>query len=330
MQEFKEAKNMTNNIIEEIGKIGIIPVIKIDDVEKAIPLAQSLKAGGIPIAEVTFRTAHAEEAIRKICKDVPGIIIGAGTVLNTEQVDRAIDSGVQFIVSPGFNLKVVSYAIKKGVPIIPGCSTPTDIEQALEVGLEVVKFFPAEQAGGIEYIKAVSAPYSTIKFVPTGGINANNISKYTAFNKTLACGGSLMVTSDLINAGNFEKITSLCKEAILAMLGFSFVHLGINTESEDTAAKVANNFSLLFGIPSRDTLNSVYAGDFIEIMKKPGFGSKGHIAIGTNSVAKAASYLERHDIPLNPESIRKDSSGNINFVYFKEEIAGFAVHLFQK
>ncbi len=319
-----------HKILEDIGKIGIVPVIKIDDPEKAVPLAQALKTGGIPVAEITFRTAQGEDAIRRISKEVPDIILGAGTVLSTEQVDRAIDSGAQFIVSPGFNPKVVNYAIKKGIPIIPGCSNPSDIEQALEAGLEVVKFFPAEQSGGLEYIKAVSAPYGSVKFIPTGGINANNLGKYAAFDRILACGGSWMVASDLINPGNFGKITALCKEAMLNMLGFSMVHLGINTENAGAAEKAANCFSSLFGFPLREGTNSFFAGDFIEIMRQTGLGARGHIAIGTNSVVKAASYLERQGISLNTDSIRKDDSGNMTFVYLKEEIAGFAVHLVQK
>ena len=177
-------------VLEELGKIGIIPVIKIDDAARAVPLAKALIAGGIPCAEVTFRTAEGEEAIRRINREVPEILLGAGTVLTTEQVDKAVSAGAKFIVSPGFNPKVVSYCIKKGIPITPGCSGPTDIEQALEMGLEAVKFFPAEQAGGLDYIKAVSAPYPSMYFIPTGGINAQNIVKYLGFEKILACGGS--------------------------------------------------------------------------------------------------------------------------------------------
>jgi 2-dehydro-3-deoxyphosphogluconate aldolase/(4S)-4-hydroxy-2-oxoglutarate aldolase len=224
-------------IFEAIEKIGIIPVIKIDDAEKAVPLAKALIKGGIPCAEVTFRTAQGEAAIRRINKEVPSILLGAGTVLSIEQVDRAIDAGAKFIVSPGFNPKVVSYSIAKGIPVIPGCSNPSDIEQALELGLEVVKFFPAEQSGGLDYIKAVAAPYTTLKFIPTGGINKGNIAKYIAFDKVLACGGSWMVTSDLINAADFDTITALCQEAVLNLLDLSIAHVGVHTENAETATK---------------------------------------------------------------------------------------------
>jgi 2-dehydro-3-deoxyphosphogluconate aldolase/(4S)-4-hydroxy-2-oxoglutarate aldolase len=234
-------------VLEELGKIGIVPVIKIDDAEKAVPLAKALAAGGIPCAEVTFRTAQGEEAIRRMSREVPEVLTGAGTVLTCEQVDRAVSAGAKFIVSPGLNPKVVAYCVEKGIPVTPGCANPSDIEQALEFGLEVIKFFPAEQAGGLDYIKAISAPYPTLKFMPTGGINAGNIIKYLAFEKILACGGSWMVSADLINGGEFEKITALSQEAVVNMLGFTVTHIGINSGTGDEAAKAAKRFAALFG-----------------------------------------------------------------------------------
>jgi len=318
-----------HTVLEEIGKIGIVPVIKIDDVEKAVPLARALAAGGIPCAEITFRTDQGEEAIRRISKEVPEVLTGAGTVLTTEQVDKAINAGAKYIVSPGLNPKVVSYCIKKGIPITPGCANPSDIEQALEFGLEVVKFFPAEQAGGIEYIKAVSAPYHDLKFMPTGGINAANISKYILFDKVLACGSSWMATADLINSGGFDKITALSKEAVLGMLGFSVAHIGINSPNEPEAIKGANLFNRLFGHPLIHGNRSVFTGENIEFMKTPGFGAHGHIAIKTNSLSRATAYLERAGIAFDYESAQKDNKGNITALYLKEEILGFALHLVQ-
>ena len=200
-------------VLENLKKIGIIPVIKIDDDANAVPLAKALIAGGIPCAEVTFRTARAEEAMRRISKEAPDILLGAGTVLSSEQADKAVAAGAKFIVSPGFNPKVVSHCVKKGIPITPGCITPTEVDHALEMGIEAVKFFPAEQSGGLEYIKAISAPYSSMYFIPTGGINAQNIVKYLAYKKILACGGTWMVSAELINAGKFDTIALLCKEA---------------------------------------------------------------------------------------------------------------------
>ena len=203
-----------NEILKRIGEIGIVPVIAISDVEKAVPLARALMAGGIPCAEVTFRTAEGEECIRRIAKEVPEILLGAGTVLSMGQVDKAVDAGAKFMVTPGFNRKVVEYCVKNGILIIPGCSTPSDMEAAMEMGLDTVKFFPAEQAGGLAYIKACAAPYTGLRFVPTGGINAGNLGKYAAFKKIAACGGSWMVNKELLDAGNFDEITRLSEEAV--------------------------------------------------------------------------------------------------------------------
>lgn len=316
--------------LETLEKIGLVPVIKIDDPEKAVPLAKALIAGGIPCAEVTFRTAQGEEAIRRIRQEVPNILVGAGTVLSIDQADRAITGGAKFIVSPGLNPKVVSHCIARGIPVVPGCSNPSDIEQALELGLEVVKFFPAEQSGGLEYIKAIVAPYTTVKFIPTGGINGGNIAKYIRYEKILACGSSWMVTPELIHAGEFEKITHLCREALANMLGFSVVHVGINTENPEAAAKAAGFFHTFLGFPLRDQSNSIFASEGIEIMKFLGMGTKGHIGIGTNTLLRGIAYLERQGITFNQDSLKRDDKGNMTLIYLKDEIAGFAVHLVQK
>ena len=165
--------------------------------------------GGLPVAEITFRTSAAEESIRRISEELPDILLGAGTVLSVQQAEKAISAGARYIVSPGFNPEVVKYCLDKGVAITPGCSNPTDIELALSFGLDVVKFFPAEAFGGLQTLKALSAPYGMVKYIPTGGINASNLNEYLAFNKVLACGGSWMVKDDLIKAGNLNEITKL-------------------------------------------------------------------------------------------------------------------------
>ena len=203
-----------SDIAGRIKDIGIVPVIAISDVEKAVPLAKALIEGGIPCAEITFRTAEGEECIRRIAAEIPEILVGAGTILSIEQAMRARKAGAEFVVSPGFNPSVVNYCIENEIPIIPGCSTPTDMEAAMEFGLDTVKFFPAEQAGGLAYIKACAAPYPMLNFMPTGGINAKNIGTYVAFDKVIACGGSWMVSKELIGSGSFEEITRLCKEAV--------------------------------------------------------------------------------------------------------------------
>ena len=202
-----------NDTLVQIGKTGIVPVVVLNNASDAEPLAEALINGGLPCAEVTFRTEAAEDSIMLMSKKFPEMFVGAGTVLTTEQVDRAIGAGAKFIVSPGFNPKVVEYCIKNNYPICPGIMTPTELEMALGFGLDVVKFFPAENAGGLKMIKAMSAPYTMMKFMPTGGINAENVGDYLACDKILACGGSWMVKGDLVKEGNFAEIEKLTAEA---------------------------------------------------------------------------------------------------------------------
>ena len=203
-----------NEVLQKIQEIGIVPVVVLNDAKDAAPLAKALCDGGLPCAEVTFRTEAAEESIRIMAEQFPDMLIGAGTVLTTEQVDRAVAAGAKFIVSPGLNPRIVKYCVEKGILITPGCANPSDIEQALENGLEVVKFFPAELAGGLNMIKAMAAPYVGVKFMPTGGINQTNVREYLAYDRILACGGSWMVKGSLIDAGEFDKIEALTREAV--------------------------------------------------------------------------------------------------------------------
>ena len=319
-----------HTILEQISKVGIVPVIKIDDVEKAVPLAKALIAGGIPCAEITFRTAEGEEAIRRIAAEKLDILLGAGTVLTTEQVDRAIDAGATFIVSPGFNPTVVDYCVKKGILITPGCSTPSDMERAMEAGLEVVKFFPAEQAGGLPFIKAVAAPYTKLKFMPTGGVSTSNLNEYLAFDKIVACGGSWMVKPELLNAGKFDEIAQLCRDAVRTMLGFELMHIGINGQNEEEALSTAKIFDAMFGFAVKAGNSSVFAGKYVEVMKTPYLGKNGHIAIGVNSVVRAKAFLERQGYTFAEDTAKNNAAGKLNAIYLKDEIAGFAVHLVLK
>jgi len=203
-----------NPILEQIQKIGVVPVIAIENADQAPALARALLAGGLPVAEVTFRTAAGEEAIRRIAAEVPEVLVGAGTILNAEQAERAMRAGAQFIVSPGLDLETVRWCRETGLPVFPGCATPSEMQAALNSGLTHIKFFPAEQAGGLAYLKAVSAAYPALRFMPTGGIGPKNLREYLAFEKIFACGGSWMCPKDLINAGDWEEIIKLSKEAV--------------------------------------------------------------------------------------------------------------------
>lgn len=201
-------------ILQRIAEVKIVPTIVLSKPENAVPLAHALIQGGIPCAEVTFRTAEGEDAIRRIAAEVPGILLGAGTVLTPQQVDRAVAAGAQFIVSPGFNPRVVDHCLQKGVPVVPGCITPSEMEQAIERGLTTLKFFPAEAAGGLPFISAVAAPYPMLRFLPTGGVGPANLAAYLAHPKVVACGSSWMVPKDLLDEGRFDEVTRLCRQAV--------------------------------------------------------------------------------------------------------------------
>ncbi len=201
-------------IAEQFYKYGVVPVVVLEEAKDALPLAKALVEGGLPCAEVTFRTEAAEESIRLMSEKYPEMLVGAGTVLTTKQVDRAAAAGAKFIVSPGFDPEIVDYCLEKKIPVFPGCITPSEVAQAVKRGLEVVKFFPAEQAGGVAMIKAMAAPYTMVKFMPTGGISAKNLKDYLSFGKILCCGGSWMVKGDMIRNGEFDKIREMTKEAV--------------------------------------------------------------------------------------------------------------------
>ncbi|MCL1858731.1 MAG: bifunctional 4-hydroxy-2-oxoglutarate aldolase/2-dehydro-3-deoxy-phosphogluconate aldolase [Oscillospiraceae bacterium] len=317
-------------MLEKIKSLGIVPVVKIDDAEKAVPLAKALCDGGLPCAEITFRTDKAEESIKRISKAMPDMLVGAGTVLTPTQVDKAKAAGAKFIVSPGLNPTVVEYCQSKNIPIFPGCTSPSDIEKALELGLTCVKFFPAEQAGGIAAIKAMSAPYGNISFLPTGGINAKNLNDYLSFDKVIACGGSWMVDAALIAAGNFTAIEELTRTAVHAMLGFELAHIGINGADEAEAGKTAKSFSDIFGFAYKPGNSSVFAGSYVEAMKSPFLGVHGHIAIRTNYIGRAVSFLKSNGIRFKEGSEKYNDKNKLAAVYLENEIGGFAVHLVQK
>ena len=201
------------SIEDRFAELKVVPVVVLNDVKDAAPLAKALVEGGLPCAEVTFRTDAAAESIRIMTEAYPDMLVGAGTVLTTEQVDRAVEAGAKFIVSPGFDPEIVDYCIGKNVPVFPGCISPSEVAQAVKRGLKIVKFFPAEQAGGLAMIKAMAAPYNMLRFMPTGGINTKNLKEYLACDKILCCGGSWMVKGDMVEAGEFDKIQKLTKEA---------------------------------------------------------------------------------------------------------------------
>ncbi|MCR5542388.1 MAG: bifunctional 4-hydroxy-2-oxoglutarate aldolase/2-dehydro-3-deoxy-phosphogluconate aldolase [Ruminococcus sp.] len=212
-----------DKIVEELSKIGIIPVVVIEDAEKAAPLAKALCEGGLPAAEVTFRTAAAKDAIAAMCKACPEMIVGAGTVLTVNQAEEALEAGAKFIVSPNFDEAVVKFCLERKVPVLPGIATPSELGKAVAMGLTEVKFFPAEQAGGLAMIKAMAAPFRGVKFMPTGGLNTKNIGEYLDAPEVIACGGSFMVNGAKIAAGDFEWVRRETASAVEKMLSLSFI-----------------------------------------------------------------------------------------------------------
>ena len=204
-----------NELQQKVSAVGVVPVIKLTNPQRdAAPLSDALCAGGVPIAEITFRAAGADEAMRIMLERHPEMLVGAGTVLTTEQVDKTIAAGGQFVVTPGFDPEIVQYCIDKGITCFPGCTTPTDYHSAYKMGLEVLKFFPAEQSGGLAKIKAMSAPFPMFKVMPTGGISLKNLAEYSACPVIAACGGSYMCPDKLIAEGKWDEITELCKKSV--------------------------------------------------------------------------------------------------------------------
>lgn len=319
-----------NEILQKIQKIGIVPVVVLEDAGKAVRAAEALRKGGIDCAEVTFRTAAAEESIRNISKAYPDMLLGAGTVLTTEQVDTAVQAGAKFIVTPGYNPEVVNYCVSRHIPIVPGCMDTNAIEMALAAGLDTIKFFPAEQAGGVKMLKALAGPYVDLHFMPTGGINKDNLNEYLAFKKVVACGGSWMIKKDLIEKEAYEEITQLAQEAMMKMLNFRLAHVGINNESREDEKKQAERLGELFGFAGDVRSSSTFASDGIEVCGKPFPGLHGHIAIGTSDCERAMYYLEHTKGVTFDMETAKYKNGRIAAVYLSEQIGGFAFHLVEK
>ena len=319
-----------NPIVERVYEIGIIPVIAFNSVDEAVPLCKALVAGGLPAAEVTFRTACAEDCIKKIHEEVPEMLLGAGTVLTIDQADRAMAAGASFIVSPGFDPNVSRLVIEKGGIMMPGTCSPGEMQQAMNLGCEAIKFFPAEANGGVAMLKNIGGALKTAKWMCTGGINAKNVNDYLAYDQICAVGGTWMCKSDKIKAGAWDEITAMCKEAVDTMLGLELGHIGINSADEAEAAKTAETLGALLNMAVKPGNSSIFVGKKeFEIMKKPGRGTHGHIAIKTNNVDRAIYHLGLRGVKFDMDS-KVVKNGKTTAIYMADEIAGFAIHLVQK
>lgn len=316
------------DVLKRLAQSGVVPVVVLEDAKDAVPTAKAMLAGGIDVMEITFRTAAAADSIKAVAQECPDMVVGAGTVINLEQCKLAVECGAKFIVSPGYDEETVAWCCDNGIPVTPGCVTPTEIMMALKHGLKVLKFFPANVYGGLSAIKSLAGPFGGVKFIPTGGVNAQNLAEFISSPYIHAVGGSWICPKADIAAGNFDKITALCKEARKTLLGFEVAHIGINTPDADAAMDVCKAFNDAFDFNVKQGNSSNFASTGVEVMKTMFKGANGHIAIRTNKMIPAIAEMERRDYELDMDSVK--DKNNIKAVYFKNEIGGFAVHLLQK
>lgn len=313
-------------VLDKINQIGIVPVVKITDRSQILPLAQSLAKAGIDCMEITFRSDLALEAIELISKQMPNMLVGAGTVINCQQAKDAIEAGAKFLVSPGYDDDLVSFSLKEGIPILPGVTSASEIIKALKVGLKVLKFFPAESNGGYKRLKDFIGPFADVKFVPTGGINLNNMLDYLNLNNVLAIGGSFMLNG--LEKGDFETVYNDSVLAIKKMLGYELIHIGIDNHNAEEARDNALKLCELFNFPYYEKPKSHFASKGFEFLNAKGPGEKGHIAIYTPFIEQALYQLDKKGIkPLIETITRNKKSHKINFVYLDLELSGFAFHL---
>ena len=319
-----------NALLEKISQIGIVPVAALEDVGQAVEVAKALFAGGIPLIEVTLRTDAALQCIEAIIKNVPEVLIGVGTVHTKGQAENAVKAGAQFIVTPGFNEEVVAWCVENKVPIIPGVVSPSDLERAMQFGIEVCKFFPAETYGGVKALKALYAPYKDMKFMATGGINQTNMLAYLKLPNVLAVGGSFMLPEACIKTANWEGITKICIDTIRQILGFELAHIGIHTEDAEESKQVAHKLARLFIQEVKESPEAYFVGDMAEVVKRKLTGEKGHLAIATHNMNRAIAYLHSISVEIDKTTEMYNEKGELEVVYLKEEVGGFAIALKRK
>ncbi len=327
---------MFESLLKKVRMAALVPVVQTEEVETALHLVDALDAGGVKAIEMTFRTKNGEVGLRKIAacitavrKEKPDFLIGAGTVTNETFASIAVESGAQFIVSPGYNEKTVDWCLAHEVPVIPGVNCASQIELAVGKGLSAVKFFPAELSGGVKMIKALSGPFPTLSFMPTGGINADNIGDYMKLPNVLAVGGSWFVKNTLYEDGSFERVTEETHRAIVRALGLRFGHVGINFNGEADGRSAASQLAL-FGFEGNENPASIFCGSEFELMKGNGRGTNGHIGILTYNVERALDYLSRFGyLPVAKTAKHEtdDPDSPLTFVYLDKDIGGFGIHL---
>lgn len=318
---------MTEELKTKLHNIGIVPVVKLDDAKNAVGLAKALLDGGINCAEVTFRTDAAEQSIKNIVEVYPDMFVGAGTVTNVELAKKAVSAGAKFIVSPGFNEDTVNWCITNDIPIIPGVCTPSDIEKGLAKGFDVLKFFPAEASGGVNMLNNFAGPFPNLMFMPTGGVNLGNLESYARTKNVLATGGSWMVKANLIENNEWDTITKMCKDAMLALQGFEFAHFAIEDDKNSEATISALS---TFGLDVKRGNSSTFVSDKIEILPRLFSGEKGHIGFKCNDIERSIEYLKDKGFTPKESSFIYNDNNKLKVCYFNEEVSGFALHLVRK
>ncbi len=317
------------DVLSRLAAAGVVPVVVLDKAEDAVPTARAMVAGGIDVMEITFRTAAAADSIRAVAAEVPEMLVGAGTVLNLEQCKLAVECGAKFIVSPGYDEETVAWCVENGVAVTPGCVTPTEIMAALRHGLKVLKFFPANVYGGLTAIKALAGPFVGLKFIPTGGVNQQNLGEFVSNPSIHAVGGSWVCPKADIAAHNFDKITQLCAEARRGVMGFELAHVGVNCESADESLAVCEELEKAFDFEVKTGNSSNFASTGVEVMKSMYLGRNGHLAVRTNKIETAVAELEKRGFAVDMDTAKYKGDRMIA-VYLKNEIGGFAIHLLQK
>lgn len=316
---------MSSNALETIEKIGLLPIVNVQDPSKAAPLALALSRGGVDAVEVTLRNAGALESLSNARRALPDSLVGVGSVHSAEDAKNAIDRGADFIVAPGVCPKTIEYCLERDVPVIPGAATATEIELARSLGLRVVKFFPADIIGGLKAINALRGPFGDTRFIPTGGINFDNMKPYVESPAVLAVGGSFMTPRQAVDNDDWDSVTAAAARAVDASLGFQMGHVGINCHSPEEAKSTAEEFAKIFNFGTREIDISFFGGSAVEAMKKPSFGANGHIAVACNSMKRAIYHLERRGYKFR--FFKNNDKGEMIAAYIENEIGGFAIHL---
>jgi len=327
---------MFESMSAAIEKSGFIPVVTVEKPEDAEKIADALIKGGISIMEIAFRTTDGQagfnriaECIRIVNRTHPDMLVGAGTVINAALAQKAAAAGAVFMVSPGFNPETIDYCISESIPVYPGVNSASQIEAALAKGLSVLKFFPAEASGGVKTLNAFEGPFPGIRFIPTGGINDQNIGEYMKCGNVISAGGSWMVKESLIAEKKWNEITILSKKTVSAMLGFTFAHMGMNFDSDAAATEAAAVLGL-FGYEGTENPASWFCGDAFELMKKKGRGVHGHVGFYTYNIERALAYLSRFGINPVMETAQwfgEPQKSALKFIYLDKSVGGFEIHL---